>query len=293
VAFVDVGHGSSSVFVASFLKDKCQILNQYHDRNLGTRDLDWTVFEFFAKMFKQDHDINILTNAKARLRLLDAIEKQRKVLSANIEASVNVEYLADDTDINYLLTRDKFEEINAPNFEKIRALLEKLKSELKVQISSVEIVGGGTRIPAIQRVIQEVFQMEVSRTLNATECIARGCAIQAAMLSPLFKVAQYVVEDANNYPIRCSWLFQSNEDAQMNVENDNKNNVQKQTSILFDKGAPLESVKAITFHRDDPLIDFKLHYDPVPEGIDALLGKNILYNSNIFSSLHYTYHKTN
>jgi heat shock protein 4 len=114
--------------------------------------------------------------------------------------------------------------------------------------------------------------MDISRTLNASEVIARGCAIQSAMLSPLFKVAEYGVEEANYYPIRCSWLFLNKEDVNMNVENDSKNNVEKQTSILFPKGCTIPSIKAITFHKDEPLINFKLTYDPCPPGVDPLIA---------------------
>jgi len=135
-------------------------------------------------------------------------------------------------------------------------------------------------VPEFQlfKIIQDVFGVETLRTLNASESIARGCAIQAAQLSPLFKVAEYGVEDNNYYPIRCSWLFLNSEEGAMNVENDSKNNVQKQTSLLFDKGCPVPSVKAITFHKEDPLIDFKLNYDPVPEGIDQLLAHYVIHN---------------
>lgn len=119
--------------------------------------------------------------------------------------------------------------------------------------------------------------MDLSRTLNATENIARGCAIQSAMLSPLFKVAEYGVEESNYYPIRCSWLFLNKEDVNMNVENDSKNNPEKQTSILFPSGCSVPSVKAITFHKDEPLINFKLAYDPVPNGIDPLIANYTIH----------------
>lgn len=70
----------------------------------------------------------------------------------------------------------------------------------------MEIIGGGTRIPAVQKLIEEVFEVEqIKRTLNASECIARGCSLMSAMLSPLFKVAEYGVEDYNLYPIRANW----------------------------------------------------------------------------------------
>ncbi len=120
--------------------------------------------------------------------------------------------------------------------------------------------------------------MDISRTLHATEVTARGCAIQAAMLSPLFKVAEYGIEEANNYPIRCAWLFLNKEDVNMSVENDSKNNPSKQSSILFPSNSSIPSVKAITFHRDDPIINFKLSYDPVPEGIDPVIAQYVVHN---------------
>lgn len=138
---------------------------------------------------------------KSILRLLDAIERQRKVLSANQEAPVNVEYLVEDCDLNHNMKRDEFDKHVEPVLIKFRDIIVTLKLELearKVPIDSVEIIGGATRIPIIQAIIQDVFKVEqVSRTLNASECIARGCAMMAAVLSPLFKVAEYQIEEAN------------------------------------------------------------------------------------------------
>jgi len=69
-------------------------------------------------------------------------------------------------------------------------------------------VGGATRIPAVQRLIEKVLKVEgVSRTLNASESIARGCAMMAAMRSPNFRVTEYKIEDSNFYPIKVGWLY--------------------------------------------------------------------------------------
>lgn len=277
VAFVDLGHSKLSAYVASFTSAEGKIHNQIHNRNLGTRDMDWKVWEHCAEQFNSQYGIGIKNNAKARLRLLDTIEKARKVLSANQEAGINVDCVAEGEDLNVQLTREKFEELIAPTLQRVRETLEKLKSEIKVNVQSIEIIGGGTRIPAIQHIIQEVFGIEVSRTLNSTENCGKGCAIQAAMLSPLFKVAEYKIDEANYYPIRCSWLFQDTLEQGMNVESDQKNHPEKQTSILFPQGCSIPSVKAITFHRDDPLINFKLTYDPTPEGLQALVGNYLIH----------------
>lgn len=274
VLFIDFGHCKTSAFVSSFTNQKAKILNQIHERSLGVRDIDWKLLEFYGKICADQYDSNPIKKEKPRLRMIDAIEKQRKILSANNEAAINVDYIVEDNDLAHVLTREKLEEIIAPVVERFRVLLETLKSQITVPLHSIELVGGGTRIPIIQRIIQEVFSMEVSRTLNASECIARGCAIQAAMLNPLFKVAPYDVEEANYYPIRCSWLFKGEQD-NMEVESDAKNNPEKQTSILFAAGCSVPNIKSVTFHRDEK-IDFKLFYDPVPAGADALLANYII-----------------
>jgi heat shock 70kDa protein 4 len=72
---------------------------------LGARDFDWLLMEWAAKKFQEKTGLNFITNAKSRLRFLDAIEKQRKVLSANSDAQINCEYLYEDEDLNIHLTR--------------------------------------------------------------------------------------------------------------------------------------------------------------------------------------------
>ena len=127
VCFVDFGHCNSSVFVASFTKDKAKILNQFHERNLGVRNIDWKLLEFYSKICVEQFDGNPMKKEKTRLRLLDAIEKQRKILSANIEAAINVDYIVEDNDLSYHLTREKLEELAAPIVAQFRTLLENLK----------------------------------------------------------------------------------------------------------------------------------------------------------------------
>lgn len=277
VCFIDLGHCKASAFVAAFTKDKMTILNQHHERNLGTRDFDWELLKFYADIIKKQYGSDVIGKDKSRLRLLDAIEKQRKILSANSDATINVDCVAEDNDLSYTLTREKLEEIVAPVVEKFRALLLKLKAEIKIPLHSVEIVGGGTRIPIIQRIIQEVFGMDISRTLNASESIARGCAMEAAMLTPAFKVAPYAIEEANYHPIKCAWTFKK--ETQMEVE-DSPTKAAKQSALLFPKGDPIPSAKAITFHNDNNIELRILYADPVPEGANPLIAKYIIHNAN-------------
>jgi len=273
VVFVDFGHCSASVSLGALSKDKTTILSEIHERNLGTRDFDWKLFEFYADMCQKKFGVDIKANPKTRLRMLDAIEKQRKVLSANSEAVLSVDNVAEDEDLSYTLTREKFEEIITPVVKKFIQMLSELRSSIKVPIHSIEIVGGGTRIPIIQKAIQEVFKMECSRTLNGSESIARGCAMQAAMLSPAFKFVPYTIQEANYYPIRCSWTFRENDGMEIEAEPGYE---KKRTAVLFPAGCSVPIAKVMTFHQDKN-IELSLSYDiRTPTGGSPLLARYII-----------------
>lgn len=78
--------------------------------------------------------------------------------------------------------------------------------ELKIEeIHSVEITGGSSRVPAIKRLIEEVFGRPISTTLNQDEAVSRGCALQCAMLSPAVRVRDFSVTDIQPYPLKLTW----------------------------------------------------------------------------------------
>lgn len=84
------------------------------------------------------------------------------------------------------------------------------QTQLKADdVSAVEIVGGATRIPAVKEKIAKFFGKDVSTTLNADEAVARGCALQCAILSPAFKVREFSVTDAVPFPISLVWSHDS------------------------------------------------------------------------------------
>lgn len=111
VVFVDLGHSKLSAFCASFTNEKCSVLAEAHARNVGCRNIDWDLLNHFSGKFNDQYGCNPMKNEKAKLRMLDAIEKMRKTLSANSEASINIECLMEDEDLFYTLKRDDLEQL--------------------------------------------------------------------------------------------------------------------------------------------------------------------------------------
>ncbi|KAM0933443.1 putative Heat shock protein 70 family [Dioscorea sansibarensis] len=245
VAFVDIGHASMQVCIAGFKKGQLKILSHGFDPSLGGRDFDEVLFKYFAAEFKVRYGIDVYRNARACLPLRIACEKLKKVLSANPEAPLSVECLMDEKDVKGFIKKEEFERISTPILERVKAPLEKALAEAGLtleKIHSVEVVGSGSRVPAIFRILTEFFRKEPRRTMNASECVARGCALQCAILSPTFKVREFQVHDGFPYSIALSW-----EGSAPDSENEITDN--QQTTIVFPKGNPIPSVKALTLYR--------------------------------------------
>ncbi|THU61063.1 hypothetical protein C4D60_Mb07t19340 [Musa balbisiana] len=245
VAFVDVGHASMQVCIAGFKKGKLKILAHSYDRSLGGRDFDEVLFKHFAAKFKYEYKIDVYQNARACLRLRAACEKLKKVLSANPEAPLNIECLMEEKDVRGFIKREEFEHISAPILERVKGPLEKALAEAGLSVEniySVEVVGSGSRVPAIIRILTEFFGKEPRRTMNASECVARGCALQCAILSPTFKVREFQVHESFPFSIALSWKGSAPDSQTVGSEN-------QQSSVVFPKGNPIPSVKALAFYR--------------------------------------------
>ncbi|KAI6691177.1 hypothetical protein NL676_028005 [Syzygium grande] len=111
-------------------------------------------------------------------------------------------------------------------------------------VHMVEVVGSGSRVPAIIRILTEFFGKEPRRTMNASECVARGCALQCAILSPTFKVREFQVHESFPSSVGLSWKSSVPESQDGAAEN-------HQTTIVFPKGNAMPSVKALTFYRSE------------------------------------------
>ncbi|XP_065865950.1 heat shock 70 kDa protein 15 [Euphorbia lathyris] len=245
VAFVDVGHASMQVCIVGYKKGQLKILAHSFDRSLGGRDFDEALFHHFAGKFKEQYKIDVYQNARACLRLRAACEKLKKVLSANPEAPLNIECLMEEKDVRGFIKRDEFEQISIPILERVKRPLEKALQDANLTVENVhmvEVVGSGSRVPAIIKIMTEFFGKEPRRTMNASECVARGSALQCAILSPTFKVREFQVNESFPFPIALSWKGAA-PDSQTGTSDN------QQSTVVFPKGNPIPSVKALTFYR--------------------------------------------
>ncbi|XP_016091009.1 heat shock 70 kDa protein 4-like [Sinocyclocheilus grahami] len=209
VVFVDIGHSGYQVSVCAFNKGKLKILATAFDPEMGGKDFDERLVKHFCEEFAVKYKLDVKSKPRALVRLYQECEKLKKLMSANSsDLPLNIECFMNDIDVSGKLNRAQFEEMCADVLARVepplRSLLEQAHLK-KDDIHAVEIVGGSSRMPAIKERINKFFGKEPSTTLNADEAVARGCALQCAILSPAFKVREFSTTDVVPFPISLKW----------------------------------------------------------------------------------------
>eukprot|EP00004_Rigifila_ramosa_P014491 TRINITY_DN3305_c0_g1_i1.p1 TRINITY_DN3305_c0_g1~~TRINITY_DN3305_c0_g1_i1.p1 ORF type:complete len:795 (-),score=211.67 TRINITY_DN3305_c0_g1_i1:22-2406(-) len=274
VMFVDMGHSAFTATLCDFVKGKLTIRSTAYDRNLGGRDLDYALVDHFVGEIKTKYKMDVTKNAKAMIRLTQACEKLKKVLSANAKGNLAIECLMDDKDVAFPYSRDEFEALVAPIIARIQRPIQQVVAESGVALDklfSVEIIGGSMRVPAVQAAVQAAVGREVSKTLNLDEAVARGCTLQAAMMSPLFKVREFQVNDLCIFPINVSW--KSLDDGTGAADSGKA----PSNTPVFPANNPIPSSKVVTFKRKTQSgYEISAFYDRpsmLPPGVGTLIGK--------------------
>merc|ERR1711968_254722 len=121
-----MGHSNFQVSICQFVKGKVVVLGSMADPGFGARNFDMMLVQHFANEFKEKRKIDLLENKKATQRLLTSCEKCKTTLSANLSASVNVECIVDDFDINGRITREELEEMAKPLLVRAMSTVDKL-----------------------------------------------------------------------------------------------------------------------------------------------------------------------
>uniref|UniRef100_G1NR17 Heat shock protein family A (Hsp70) member 2 n=3 Tax=Galloanserae TaxID=1549675 RepID=G1NR17_MELGA len=156
------------------------------DTHLGGEDFDNRMVNHFVEEFKRKHKRDIAGNKRAVRRLRTACERAKRTLSSSTQASIEIDSLFEGIDFYTSITRARFEELNADLFRGTLEPVEKALRDAKLdkgQIQEIVLVGGSTRIPKIQKLLQDFFNgKELNKSINPDEAVAYGAAVQAAIL---------------------------------------------------------------------------------------------------------------
>ncbi len=150
-------------------------------------DFDMRILNWCVNEFKKKNKVDLTTNARAMRRLRTACERAKRVLSTSTSTVIEVEALYDGIDFSQNITRAKFEELCLDFFKQTIEPIDRVLSDAKVdksKINEVVLVGGSTRIPKVQQLLQEYFNgKELCKSVNPDEAVSMGAAIQGAILS--------------------------------------------------------------------------------------------------------------
>ena len=234
ICFIDLGQCKLSLHLCSFTNKETKVLYSKSNKFIGCRDFDLKILEYLEQNFPEQIK-NIKKNKKFIIKMLQIIEKSRKMITVNKESTIN--YDIGDDYINFTLTREKFNEIIKEELNNFRSFIIEFFTDSNIDIKKVdsfEMVGDMIRNPVFQEILMDLVQKNINKTMVADECIAQGCAFYASLIdghfSPIidFNLVQYSQYDINfkikgnelnieqillkkgdNYPIKKAFRFKN------------------------------------------------------------------------------------
>ncbi|MGI6698470.1 MAG: molecular chaperone DnaK [Clostridia bacterium] len=190
VLVFDLGGGTFDVSILELGEGVFEVLATSGNNKLGGDDFDDRIIDYLAAEFKKEHGIDLKKDRTAMQRLKDEAEKAKKELSGVMSTSINLPFITADASgpkhLDMTLTRAKFEELTADLVEATMEPMRKALSDAGLsagQIDKVILVGGSTRIPAVQEAVKKITGKDPYKGINPDECVAIGAAIQAGVLT--------------------------------------------------------------------------------------------------------------
>jgi heat shock protein 4 len=290
VMFIDMGYTGYTVTVVDFIQENMKVLSTVCSREVGGRDFDDVIIEFIAENFQKKYNINVRGNWKALLKMQVAAEKAKKTLSPTgvSEASISVECLAEDRDFSQVLTKEEFDRRSQHLIDRLAGPIHQALNEAgltREQINEVEIVGGTTRIGVVKKTLGEILGLDASAmnfglktTMNSDEAVARGSALQCAILSSRMKVKPFNIVDRLPYGI-VAHFEASAPSAAAASNDDSKEDVQvsgSSAAIYVHNDEVPHKPRRLTFRRKTADFTVTLAYDDaaqLPAGEDRVIGK--------------------
>jgi molecular chaperone DnaK len=189
IAVYDLGGGTFDISILDLGEGVIEVKSTNGDTHLGGDDFDQLILDFIADDFQKKEGIDLKTDRQALQRLRDAAEKAKIELSSSQEAEVSIPFITADSagpkHLEMKLTRARLDEMVKTlidkSFDAVKAALKDAKIEAK-QVDEVVLVGGMTRMPAVQKAVQDFFGKEPHKGINPDEVVAVGASIQGGVL---------------------------------------------------------------------------------------------------------------
>ena len=187
VLIFDLGGGTFDVSLLTIEEGVFEVKATAGDTHLGGEDFDNRLVNHFVAEFRRKHKKDISGNARALRRLRTACERAKRTLSSTAQTTIEIDSLYEGVDFYATISRARFEEMNMDLFRKCMDPVEKVLRDAKIdknRVHEVVLVGGSTRIPKIQQLLQDFFNgKELCKSINPDEAVAYGAAVQAAILT--------------------------------------------------------------------------------------------------------------
>ena len=190
VLVFDLGGGTFDVSILEIGDGVHEVLSTSGDTHLGGDDFDKKIIDWICAEFKKQEGMDLTNDKQAMQRIKEAAEKAKCELSSVVETTINLPYITADANgpkhLELSLTRAKFEELSHDLLERCKKPVEQALSDAglsKNDINEVVLVGGSTRIPAVQQLVKEYTGKEPNQSVNPDEVVAVGAAVQAGVLA--------------------------------------------------------------------------------------------------------------
>ncbi len=197
----DLGGGTFDVSLLTIDQGVFEVLATAGDTHLGGEDFDQRVINHFVKLYNKKNDVDITKDLKTMGKLKREVEKAKRTLSSQMSTRIEIESFHQGNDFSETLTRAKFEELNMDLFKRTLKPVEQVLKDAKkkkTEINDIVLVGGSTRIPKVQTLLEDYFGgKKASKNINPDEAVAFGAAVQGGVLSGDPGATEVVLMDVN------------------------------------------------------------------------------------------------